>query len=228
MRRALRRVDETVGAARERLRERGELETTLILVVSDHGATTVREHLDLAGWFRDQGIPTLSHPVIWERNPRAAVMVAGNGSAMIYARPGERRERRWPVERLRRAESFGVATDVIEALVAEPSVALVAGESVSGGLWVGNGTGGARIVAAGGVVTYTPVDGDPLGVGGSSRPRRASGSTPPGTRHFPMRSFISSTNFAPTGRGTSSWLPGRVTTSGSGMRCRSTRRGTAA
>ncbi|MEO7987096.1 MAG: alkaline phosphatase family protein [Gemmatimonadales bacterium] len=166
VRRALRKVDRTVGAARERLRGRGELETTLILVVSDHGATTVREHLDLAGWFRHQGIPTLSHPVIWERNPRAAVMVAGNGSAMVYARPDERRDHRWPIEQLRRTEAFGVATDVIARLVAEPSVAFVAAESGAGGVWVGNATGGARIVANGGVVTYTPVDGDPLGVGG--------------------------------------------------------------
>ncbi len=83
VRRALRKVDATVGAVRERLAERGELESTLMLVVSDHGATVVRSHLDLANWFRARGIPTLSHPVIWERNPRAAVMVAGNGSAMV-------------------------------------------------------------------------------------------------------------------------------------------------
>lgn len=167
VRRALRKVDETVGAVRQRLRQRGELETTLILVVSDHGATTVRTHVDLAGWFRRQGIPTLSHPVLWEPNPRAAVMVAGNGSAMVYARPGERRDRRWPVERLKRAESFDVATDVVAALVAEPSIALVAAESAAGGVWVASESGSARIVADDGVVTYTPLDGDPLGVGGA-------------------------------------------------------------
>ena len=64
-------------------------------------------HLDLADWFRAQGVPTLSHPVLWERAPRAAVMVAGNGSAMVYARPGEARAGRWPIERLRRPETFG-------------------------------------------------------------------------------------------------------------------------
>ncbi len=167
VRRALRRVDATVGLVRERLHRRGELARTLILVVSDHGATVVRAHLDLPTWFRARGIPTLSHPVIWERNPRAAVMVAGNGSAMVYARPGEPRHRRWPVERLRQPDAFGSADDMVSALLAEPSVALVVGESVDGGVWVGSARGGARLSASEAGVTYQPLDGDPLGVGGA-------------------------------------------------------------
>ena len=166
VRRALRKVDATVGAVRERLARRGELESTLILVVSDHGATVVRSHLDLASWFRGRGIPTLSHPIIWEPNPRAAVMIAGNGSAMVYARPNEPREHRWPVEQLRRPDAFGSATDVIEALLREPSVALAAGESAGGGVWVGSARGSARLSVSAAGVTYQPIDGDPLGVGG--------------------------------------------------------------
>jgi hypothetical protein len=168
VRRALRKVDRTVGGVLDLLRRRGEMETTLVLVVSDHGATPVRTHLDLARWFRRQGVPTLSHPVIWEQSPRAAVMVAGNGSAMVYARPEKPRAARWPVERLRRPESFGVATDIVAALVAEPSVALVAAESGDGGIWVGggNGRGSARISYSAGSLTYTPLDGDPLSLGG--------------------------------------------------------------
>lgn len=167
VRSALRKVDATVGAVRERLARRGELESTLILVVSDHGATVVRSHLDLANWFRARGISTLSHPVIWERNPRAAVMVAGNGSAMVYARPNEPRERRWPVERLRRPETFVSDTDVIAQLLREPSVALVAAESADGGIWVGSPHGSARLSQSSAGVTYQPIDGDPLGVGGA-------------------------------------------------------------
>ena len=166
VRRALRKVDATVGLVRERLRQRGELEQTLLLVVSDHGATTVHTHLDLACWFRRQGIPTLSHPVLWERDPRAAVMVAGNGSAMIYARPAESRERRWPVERLRQRDAFGSTNDIVAALLAEKAVALVAGESAGGGIWVGGARGGARLTTTAGGISYEPLDGDPLGVGG--------------------------------------------------------------
>src|SRR5262249_11040202 len=137
------------------------------LVVSDHGATVVRSHLDLASWFRSRGIPTLSHPVVWQRQPRAAVMVAGNGSAMVYARPDEPRDHRWPIERLRRPEASGSDGDVIEQLLRDPSVALIAAESQDGGLWVGSAYGSARLTASPTGVTYRPIDGDPLGVGGA-------------------------------------------------------------
>lgn len=167
VRRALRRVDATVGLVRERLRRRGELERTLILLVSDHGATSVHTHLDLANWFRRQGVPTLSHPVIWERAPRAAVMVAGNGSAMVYARPDDPRDRRWTIDRLRTPEAFGSEGDIVAALLAEPAVALVAAEIERGAVWVGSRAGGARVVTTTSGVAYEPIDGDPLGVGGS-------------------------------------------------------------
>jgi hypothetical protein len=164
--RALMRVDATVGRLRQLLTQRGQLEESLILLVSDHGASPVHTHLDLAQWFRRQGIPTLSHPVIWERNPRAAVMVAGNGSAMVYARPGEPRSARWPVERLRRPETFGGRVDPVTALLSEPSVAFIAAESQVGGIWVGSVNGEARLCSQGEEIVYEPFSGDPLMMGG--------------------------------------------------------------
>ena len=163
--RALRKVDNTLGRVRDRLRERGELESTLLLVVSDHGASPVHTHVDLADWFRARGIPTLSHPVLWERDPRAAVMVAGNGSAMVYARPGVPRPHRWPIERLRRADAFGSDPNLLQRLVDEPAIALIGAESADGGVWVGNETGGARLSRTGPTISYQPLDGDPLGLG---------------------------------------------------------------
>jgi hypothetical protein len=167
--RALRKLDATVGRLRSRLRQRGELEESLILVVSDHGAAPVHTHLDLADWFRSRGVPTLSHPVIWERRPRAAVMVAGNGSAMVYARPGDPRTERWPIERLRRPETFGTQGDLPIALVREPSVAFVAAESQMGGIWLGSRSGEARLRSHGGELAYEPLTGDPLMMGGRWR-----------------------------------------------------------
>lgn len=163
--RALVRVDAAVGLLRQRLRERGELEESLILLVSDHGASPVHTHLDLADWFRTHGVPTLSHPMLWTRKPRAAVMVAGNGSAMVYARPGEPRADRWPVERLRRPDAFGSEGDLIEALLGEPSVALLAAESAPGGIWVAGKTGEARLGLHAEQISYEPRTGDPLGLG---------------------------------------------------------------
>lgn len=164
--RALKRVDVTVGRLGQRLRERGELDESLILLVSDHGSSSVHTHLDLAEWFRARGVPTLSHPVIWERRPGVAVMVAGNGSAMVYARPDEARQDRWPIQRLRQQETFGGQGDRVADLVREPAVALMAAESDCGGIWVGSANGEARLWRRGEKVVYEPQTGDPLRIGG--------------------------------------------------------------
>ena len=169
VRRALLKVDATVGRLRQTLQRRGELEQSLILLVSDHGASAVHTHLDLGDWFRSQGVPTLAHPIVWQRQPRAAVMVAGNGSAMVYARPGEPRDERWPIERLREPAAFGTGGDLISALLLEPSVAFVAAESELGGIWIGDRNGSARIERHGREIAYLPLTGDPLRVGERKR-----------------------------------------------------------
>jgi hypothetical protein len=160
-------VDATVGKLRELLRRRGELDDSLILLVSDHGASPVHIHLDLADWFRAHGVPTLSHPVVWERRPRAAVMVAGNGSAMVYARPGEPRPDRWPIERLRLPETLKVKGDWIADLIREPAVAFMAAELEGGGIWVGSKAGEAALETRGPGMAYRLLSGDPLMIGGA-------------------------------------------------------------
>ncbi len=166
---ALRRVDATVGRLAATLAARGELDRTLLLLVSDHGASPMHTHLDLADWFRAQGVPTLSHPVLWAREPRAAVMVAGNASAAVYARPGVRRAHRYPLAALRRPEAFGAPHDLVARLVAEPAVAFVAGEDEDGGLRLASASGEARVRLAGEEIRYEPLDGDPLELGGAVR-----------------------------------------------------------
>ena len=165
VRNALRRVDEAVGILRQALARRRELADTLLLVVSDHGASAVHSHLDLADWFRDHGVPTLSHPLVWTRSPRAAVMVAGNGSAMVYARPGDTRNARWPLEVLRRPEAFGTSGDLVARLVREPGVAFVAAEERPGSVRVADAAGEALIEHQNDFVSYTPLTGDPLTLG---------------------------------------------------------------
>jgi hypothetical protein len=166
VRQALRRVDDVVGRLVSRLRARGELQRSLVLLVSDHGASAVHTHLDLADWFRDRRVSTLAHPALWARAPRAAVMVAGNGSAMVYARPGEPRPRRWSLDRLREAASFGGAEDLVAALLHEPAVALVAAEEADGVVRVASWEGVAEVRRVGPGIAYRPLSGDPLALGG--------------------------------------------------------------
>lgn len=163
--RALRQVDVVMGQLLDVLERRGELHDALILMVSDHGASVVQTHLDLADWFRDHGVPTLSHPIIWSRQPRAAVMIAGNASAGVYARPGIRRQERWPLQRLRLPDAFGTTHDLIAALTREPAVAFVAGEDEKSGLRLACAEGEATLRESGERITYTPLTGDPLRLG---------------------------------------------------------------
>ncbi len=165
VRRALRKVDQTVATVRARLAARGELDDTLLLMVSDHGASMVAHHLDLATWFRAQGVPTLSHPILWERDPRAAVMVAGNGSAMVYARPGIPRHGRLPLARLRAPEAFGTSRDLVAAVAAEPGVGLIAAEEEPGVVRVLDVEGAADISVVDGRIRYQRLSGDPLLLG---------------------------------------------------------------
>jgi len=164
---ALMRIDAVVGTARQRLAARDELDGSLILLVSDHGAAPVHTHFDLADWFRLNGIPTLAHPNLWTRHPRAAVMVAGNGSAMVYARPGSPRRERWPMSRLRQPAAFGSSNDLVEALAGEPAVGLLAAEDGRGGVAVESSDGEARLSRSAGRVIYQPGSGDPLALGGT-------------------------------------------------------------
>lgn len=164
---SLRFIDRTVGRVMARLEERGELDDTLFVLVSDHGATTMHTHIDLADWFRARGVPTLHHPVVWTRNPGAAVMVAGNAFASIYARPGVPRDRRWTMEQLRRPDAFGAGHDIVAALVHEPAVAFVAGEDSEGSVRVASSVGEAIITRDADAIRYTLLSGDPLELGTS-------------------------------------------------------------
>lgn len=166
VRQAMRGVDASIGRVRAALARRGELAETLILLVSDHGATSVHTHLDLAAWFRSRGASTLSHPVLWTHQPKVAVAVSGNGQAMVYAAPGVPRRTRRPVAELRRPWALGADGDLVAALAAEPGIAFVVGESGGGALEVVGAEGVAEISVAGSQVVYRPLTGDPLLLGG--------------------------------------------------------------
>jgi hypothetical protein len=93
-------------------------------------------------------------------------MVAGNGSAMVYARPDAPRERRWPLGRLRQPDTFGTRQDLIARLLREPAVALVAAEEEDRSIVVAGLQGEATVSRADGRIRYEPRSGDPLEVGG--------------------------------------------------------------
>ena len=162
---SLRKVDAAIGRMMATLERRGLRDETLVLVVSDHGAARVEGHLDLATWFRDRGVRTLAHPVIWARDPKVAVMVAGNAQAALYADPGSPRTHRLPFDAVAAPGALGLPGNAVEALLAEPAVALVAGEGEGGGVRVASSEGIADLSWEGAAIGYRRVTGDPLEVG---------------------------------------------------------------
>ena len=164
---SLRFIDRSIGRVMARLDEKGELDDTLFVMVSDHGATEMHTHFELADWFTSRGVPTLHHPVVWTRRPRAAVMVAGNAFASIYARPGVPRDRRWTMDELRHPEAFGTDHDIVAALAREPAVAFVAGQDSEGSVRIASSAGEAIVTLEGDQIRYTPLSGDPLELGTS-------------------------------------------------------------
>jgi hypothetical protein len=79
------------------------------------------------------------------------------------------RAERWPLERLRTADAFGAGRDLVAALVREPAVAFVAGETTrpdgaEGALRLLSADGDAEIVRRGEYIAYVPRTGDPLAI----------------------------------------------------------------
>jgi hypothetical protein len=139
----------------------------LTLLVSDHGLSRVERHTDVALELEAMGLATLRHPVIWRRDPLAAVMVSGNASVQVYLLPGRPRERRFTVSEIEAGDVPGIPRDIVQRLATRPGIALVAGIDGDGVTVVSSG-GRARLVAAAGQIAYQPGTADVLELGAAA------------------------------------------------------------
>ncbi len=137
----------------------------LTLLVSDHGLERVEQHTDIALALEARGVATLRHPVVWRRDPLAAVMVSGNGSAQVYLRPGVLRERQHTVEEIEAGEIAGIPRDLVGYLAGLPGIAMVAGAGAGGGVDLISSSGRSRIEDRGECIGYVPGTGDVLKLG---------------------------------------------------------------
>ncbi len=142
----------------------------LAVIVSDHGASRVDTHTDLSIALEEIGIPVLRHPFLLRSNPKAAVMVSGNGSAQVYFQPGVPREARWSPEEIESGEVPGLPPGIVGYLTSLEGVALVAGTEGSD-IVVYSREGRARLAEVGDDVRYAPETADVLGVSQGSRTR---------------------------------------------------------
>ncbi len=134
--------------------------------MSDHGLARVDRHTDISIELEAIGLPVLRHPVIWRREPKAAVMVSGNGSVQVYLRPGVTRSERYTITQIERGGVDGVPTFLPRYLASLPGVAMVVGTD-GPGLCLISRSGRARLLADGdGHIRYAPETADVLRLGG--------------------------------------------------------------
>lgn len=124
--------DRAVGALAARLRSKGRLDRTLIVMGSDHGHSEVERHFDLEAFFEKRGLRTLYYPKAltparWFAS-QVAVMVGGNGMGHVYLRgAGWNRDETGD-------ERIAHVPGVLEDLLAEPAVDLVAWRPAADGV----------------------------------------------------------------------------------------------
>lgn len=159
---ALRLVDGMAARLLDDAERRGD--PLAVTVVSDHGHTPVHAHEDLATFVRTLGHGVLAHPWTFAGGDDVAVMVSGNAMAHLYLEL-TRRDRPWWPALARRW------TPLVEALLGCEAVDLLLLPHAPTRCEVRTRVRGAACVERlpDGTVTYTPIDGDPLGLGGAVR-----------------------------------------------------------
>ncbi len=156
---ALELVDETVARIRADAERDGRWRTMQLWVVSDHGHSPVTAHDDLADVIREAGHVTAAHPQVRRTlSSDVAVMVSGNAMGHVYLDPSARLAAGWSHHAPR-------WDDMVNGLLARPSIDLAL-------LPIGHGQCEVRRHEARAIVevntrgiTYTPISGDPLGIG---------------------------------------------------------------
>jgi hypothetical protein len=161
VREGYRSFDRSVGALVSRLRARGVLERTLIVMGADHGHSLIDHHFDLEGFFESRGLRTLYYPKQFQRwfLSDVAVMVGGHGMGHVYFR-GEGWGKDEPAE-ARIARHAGVIDD----LLANEAVDVVAWPTADGAVRVRSRRGQALVRLHADTVEYTVEKNDPFGFG---------------------------------------------------------------
>lgn len=154
---AYKRLDTVVGKLFDELETSGTLDETLVMISSDHGLTATTQHFELWRWFERRGRRVFYYPNVFKTQVDAACMVSGNAMAHMYLKPKEG----W-AERTYDAELK--ASGLLEGLMAEPAVDVVATRDEGGSVFVYRGSKKAVLSAhEGGSISYQPLGDDPFG-----------------------------------------------------------------
>lgn len=156
---AMRVVDDVCARLRDDAERAGSWESTHLMVVSDHGHSSVSQHEDLAGLVGSLGFRVIAHPWIVRPGAQVAVAVSGNAMAHIYTGLAERQRAFWPA-------LDGRWGELAAALLARDSVDIMLLPLSPTSCEVRARDRGHAVVSwHGSVYEYRPMSGDPLGIG---------------------------------------------------------------
>jgi len=155
-------VDQSIGELRAFLERKGWWQQTLFILGSDHGLTPTHTHFDIADWLSDSGLPALSHPFTWKKDPAVSVSVSGNSFASLHLLQHDGTHALRGPELI---ERFG--SDRLRLLVQQAAVDFVIYRGAQpDDLYVHNRRGSALIRKEGKRYSYIPATADPLMLGG--------------------------------------------------------------
>jgi hypothetical protein len=152
--------DRVIGSLCARLRDTGQLETSLLAMGADHGHTEVHRHFSLESFIERRGLKTLYFPKQVRRwlGANAAVMVAGNGMGHIYLKGPEKWTSRPPADV--HLESHPT---LVDDLLAEEAVDQIIYRDADGRVQVRSRRGAAAITLGREKVLYDVRGNDPFG-----------------------------------------------------------------
>lgn len=148
-------LDRAVGNMVKKLKSKNLWEETALFIVSDHGLSETQTHLELNEFLSNLKMPPFYYPkVVFRYGFLAASMVSGNGMAHLYLKGEKGWKGRMPWEEIMRKDQL------VDRLLAEPAVDLIAGQALDGSIVVKSRRGEARI---GRDLDYTIKGADPFG-----------------------------------------------------------------
>ncbi|HPQ81211.1 MAG TPA: alkaline phosphatase family protein [bacterium] len=154
-------LDGAIGRIFSELDSRGDSERTAFFIVSDHGLSKTNSHFCVNGFLGRHGLPAFFYPLIFEKRGKlAANMVSGNGMTHLYFKNHDGWSRHTAASELERMKP-GLLND----LVAEEAIDIVAARNAQGGVDVISKRGRASVRLDGGALHYEVQGADPFGYG---------------------------------------------------------------
>ncbi|MFO1519306.1 MAG: alkaline phosphatase family protein [bacterium] len=161
---AYRNIDRSLGKIVQKLEQRGWMDETLIAIVSDHGLSQTHEHFGVASFLEEKGLKTFYYPKIFKWNFDAASMVSGNGMLHLYFRDDSAptATKGW-VGRTAFSQLEQERQDLLQGLLAQEAVDILAGQENDGSIAAVSRRGRANIRKNGDRLHYAVQGGDPFG-----------------------------------------------------------------